>query len=271
MPSTRYTDMDCCQAFAASYETSRLPAMRAVEREVLGCDFGGTSWTTSAQAMQIVGALGLRPGIQLLDIGAGSGWPGLFLAGNGGCDVTLLDLPANALAIAEERAKGDGMADRVATVSASAAAMPIDDNMFDVISHSDLLCCLPEKLEVLQECKRVAKDDARMHFSVIYVSGDSSEPDHKAALEVGPPFIESDVSYPDLLEQSGWRMLERIDVTSAYRRCLGILADAFANNAGLIEALGAEVARESREHRLQQIAAIDSGFLVRETFLADIS
>lgn len=29
-----------------AYELSRLPAMRRVEESVLGCDYGGTSWTT---------------------------------------------------------------------------------------------------------------------------------------------------------------------------------------------------------------------------------
>ena len=73
----------CCQRFATSYEVSSLPAMREVERTVLGCDYGGTSWTTRAQAEQIVEMLDLQPDLHLLDIGAGSGWPGLFLADSG--------------------------------------------------------------------------------------------------------------------------------------------------------------------------------------------
>ena len=68
-----------------------MPEMRKLERDVLGCDYGGTSWTTRAQAVQIVESLDLRPGIQLLDVGSGSGWPGLFLGSETGCDVTLLD------------------------------------------------------------------------------------------------------------------------------------------------------------------------------------
>ena len=66
--------------FAGSYERSRLPAVRELERNVLGCDYGGTSWTTRAQAEHIAESLTLRPGVQLLEVGAGSGWPGLFLA-----------------------------------------------------------------------------------------------------------------------------------------------------------------------------------------------
>jgi SAM-dependent methyltransferase len=161
---------DCCQAFAESYEVSNLPAMREVERSVLGCDYGGTSWTTSAQAQQIVELLNLQPGQHVLDIGAGSGWPGLYLADTSGCAVTLLDLPVNALAKARERAREDGIDDRVITVAASGAALPFADDSFEAISHSDVLCCLPEKIEMLEECRRVATDGANMLFSVIAVA-----------------------------------------------------------------------------------------------------
>ncbi len=163
---------DCCQAFAASYEVSNLPAMREVERKVLGCDYGGTSWTTDGQAKQIVDLLDLQPGLHVLDIGAGSGWPGLYLADTSGCDVTLLDLPVNALAKARDRAQRDGIEDRVITVAASGAALPFADSSFEAISHSDVLCCLPEKIEMLEECRRIATDGAHMLFSVIATAQD---------------------------------------------------------------------------------------------------
>ena len=41
--------------FAGSYELSRLPAVKALERDVLGCDYGGTSWTTVHQIPHLVG------------------------------------------------------------------------------------------------------------------------------------------------------------------------------------------------------------------------
>jgi hypothetical protein len=81
---------DCCRAFADSYEISSLPAMQAIERTVLGCDYGGTSWTTAEQVQLTVRKLRLGKGDHVLDIGAGSGWPGLFLATQSGCGVTLL-------------------------------------------------------------------------------------------------------------------------------------------------------------------------------------
>lgn len=44
-----------------------------IEREVMGCNYGITSYTTRSQAERIGQMLGLRPDMRLLDVGAGSG------------------------------------------------------------------------------------------------------------------------------------------------------------------------------------------------------
>ncbi len=258
----------CCEAFAASYEVSNLPAMREVERTVLGCDYGGTSWTTSAQAAQIVEMLGLRQGLKLLDIGAGSGWPGLFLADTSGCEVTLLDLPVSALAKAIKRARSDGIDDRVDAIAASGSALPFGNACFDVISHSDVLCCMPEKSEMLIECRRIATDRAKMLFSVIAVVRDLPAADHRRAVDAGPPFVDAPNSYVDLLEECGWQLIECIDATAEHRESLSALVKAFDDSADLSVALGVDVVSEARKRRQEQIAVIDAGMLVREIFVA---
>ncbi len=258
----------CCEAFAASYEVSNLPAMREVERTVLGCDYGGTSWTTSTQATQIVELLGLRQGLRLLDVGAGSGWPGLFLADTSGCDVTLLDLPVSALAKAIKRARSDGIDDRVDAIAASGSAMPIRNASFDAISHSDVLCCMPEKIEMLKECRRIATDRAKMLFSVIAIAQNLSEADHRRAVEAGPPFVDAPNSYVDLLEECGWRLNKHIDVTAEHRGSLSALVEAFDDSPELSDALGVDVVSEARKRRQEQIAAIDAGMLIREILVA---
>jgi len=259
---------DCCTSFADSYEVSSLSAMRAVERTVLGCDYGGTSWTTKEQAERMVEMLALRPGVQLLDVGAGAGWPGLFLAKTSGSHVTLVDLPSNALRQAQERAYDDGVDDRVNVVQASGTAMPFDDGKFDSISHSDVLCCLPEKIEMLKECRRVASDDANMHFSVIAVAQGLRKADQDRAVDAGPPFVDAAGDYADLLSQSGWQLVERVDVTGEHKRSLSSLVDAFHQSDDLVAELGQDAVREASKRRREQIAAIDAGLLCREMFLA---
>jgi cyclopropane fatty-acyl-phospholipid synthase-like methyltransferase len=265
-PETRFDD--CCQAFAESYEISNLPAVREVERTVLGCDYGGTSWTTSTQAAQIMEVLNLQPGVQLLEIGAGSGWPGVYLADASGCDVTLVDLPINALAMARERARADGIEDRVWQIAASGSALPFRNRCFEAISHSDVLCCMPQKTEMLRECRRVAADRAKMLFSVIAMPRALSESARRRAMEAGPPFIDAPDSYGELLARSGWQLIRRTDAAPEYRKSLCALVKAFENCARLSDALGRDFVAEARERRQEQIAAIDAGILVRDIYLA---
>ena len=74
--------------------------MRAIERRVCGCNYGGSSWTTRAESDSMASILGLAPGVRLLDIGAGVGWPGIYLSDSTGCDVTLADMSPEGLRIA---------------------------------------------------------------------------------------------------------------------------------------------------------------------------
>ena len=254
--------------FAGSYERSRLPAVRELERNVLGCDYGGTSWTTRAQADHIAESLTLRPGVQLLEIGAGSGWPGLFLGSLTGCDVTLLDIPLNALKQAVERAVEDQISEQIRVVAGSGTALPFASASFDRLSHSDVLCCLPEKLDMLRECHRVATSDAQMHFSVIQPAPNISSSDYQEALDVGPPFIDAPGGYEPLLAESGWRILDRIDVTSEYQQSLRNLVDGMKSNTpALQEALGADELVSQRQRREEQLALIERGILQREVFV----
>ena len=83
--------------FRAQYQRHQSPVLRTIERKACGCDYGGTSWTTRDEADRICGLLDLRPGQRLLEVGAGSGWPGLYLAGQMDCDVAFVDLPFEGL------------------------------------------------------------------------------------------------------------------------------------------------------------------------------
>jgi 2-polyprenyl-3-methyl-5-hydroxy-6-metoxy-1,4-benzoquinol methylase len=106
--------------FEELYARAQSPVMRSIERSVCGCDYGASSWTTREEAQRIGTLLGLRPGVRLLDVGAGSGWPGLYLAKTSGCDVALVDLPLSGLRIAAQRA----VADRVPAPPGSHSPMP---------------------------------------------------------------------------------------------------------------------------------------------------
>jgi ubiquinone/menaquinone biosynthesis C-methylase UbiE len=190
--------------------------VQAVECVVCGCDYGGTSWATRDEVNQIAVALELALGVGLLEVGAGSGWPALYLAGHSGCDVTLVDLPLEGIRIAAGRAVRDGLSGSCLAVVADAAHLPFRDDCFDVINHCDVLCCLVQKREVLAECLRVVRPGGRMAFSVIYIAPRLSAADHARAVETAPELAESDTDYPTLLAATGWATRQRHDLTADF-------------------------------------------------------
>ena len=74
--------------------------------------------------------LGLSPHSSLIDIGAGAGWPGLYLSSISGCSLTLVDLPETGLKLAADRSIQDKISERVTTIgrggSDASAIMPLN-------------------------------------------------------------------------------------------------------------------------------------------------
>ena len=255
--------------FEGEYLRAQSPVLLAIERGVCGCDYGSTSWTTVDEARRIIPLLGLRPGQRLLDIGAGSGWPGLYLAGQSGCDIALVDLPLAGLVIAAERAASDRLAGACHVAVSDAAALPFRDGCFDAISHSDVLCCLKKKRVVLENCRRAIRDGGRMAFTVIYVAPNLSRGDHERAVEFGPTFVESETDYPTLLGQTGWTILERQDVTQDFAASIRrqIRCDEERGSA-LEELLGVPEFAERLARRRSKLTVIEQGLQPRELFVA---
>lgn len=126
--------------FAERYGGAVLPADVVVEQKVIGADYGANGYTTRAQADDLAEALALSETHRLLDVGAGCGWPGLYLAARTGCSVVLTDLPLPGMRRARARALADDMAERTAVVVSSARHLPFRPESFDAIVHTDVLC-----------------------------------------------------------------------------------------------------------------------------------
>jgi ubiquinone/menaquinone biosynthesis C-methylase UbiE len=267
-PAQDLSELTC--RFAQDAEFARSVAMRDLERSVCGCDYGSTSWTTRREAERIVELLELRPGAKLLDVGAGSGWPGLYLAHRSGCDVVLVDLPLAALRSALERATADGMIERCEVVAADGAALPFKDASFDALSHSDVLCCTPDKQAVLRGCRRVARAGARMVFTVIAPARSLTRSELQIVVESGPPFVDTADDYAALLEQSGWRVQQRTDLTAAFWQSMRTHVEGMQARAeALTEVFGSDELAERMKRRQATIAAVDAGLLRRELFVCE--
>ncbi len=251
------------------YERLQSPVMLSMERSVCGCDYGGSSWTTREEAGDLIAMLGLCSGKHLLDLGAGSGWPALYMARESGCSVTLVDLPANGLRIAGERAARDEMSERVTTLVADATDLSFSDASYDAISHSDLLCCLKHKRSVLASCRRIIRPDGHMAFTVIFVAPGLPEKQRLRAVANGPEFIESDADYATMLEDTGWTILKTQDLTAAYAAtCKRQIEADEAQRDELISLIGQDEYAERVDEWRSKFTAIKEGIVRRELFLA---
>jgi SAM-dependent methyltransferase len=139
-PLVTREERDTRQRFRDRYGEDRTEVVVEVERSVIGGDWGANGYTTMAQADMLGDTLGLAPGTRLLDLGAGRGWPGLYLAVRSGCDVVLSDVPFEGLRLALARAAGERADGRVAAVVSSARALPFRAGTFDAVVHTDVLC-----------------------------------------------------------------------------------------------------------------------------------
>jgi len=133
-------EQETAKRFAERYRVGPAEVSRRVELAVIGGDWGANGYTTMAQADQLGRELRLGPGARLLDLGAGCGWPGLYLAASTGCQVVLSDVPIEGLQAASARVRREGLTARPGLVAASARTMPFAPAVFDAIVHTDVLC-----------------------------------------------------------------------------------------------------------------------------------
>lgn len=128
------------ERFRSRYAVSGDAALLAAELEALGTDYSANGYTTLTQADDIGDWLSLDEDDVLLDVGAGCGWPGLYLAKRHGCAVISLDPVSEGMPTLKHRALADGCGKQAWPVIGVAEAIPLRPRSIDAIVHADVLC-----------------------------------------------------------------------------------------------------------------------------------
>jgi hypothetical protein len=130
------------------------------------------------------------------------------------------------------------------------------------------LCCMEHKREMLRECRRVGRGGAVMEFSVIALAREPGDDEERQLLaNSGPPYPDAGADYAVLLRESGWKVIERFDVTLEFANCMDVLLREYHERRdALLDFLGEESYTDRLERRLSTRAALSRGLLKREIF-----
>lgn len=252
-----------------TYAVGEHRVAREVELRTLGSDFGANGYATLAEVGELGKLLGLGPGRQLVDIGCGQGWPGLYLARQTGCTVVLADVPFEGLATAAHRAAREGLGGRAWVLAARGQVLPLRPAAFDAAIHTDVLCCLSPKLSLLRATFQALRHGGRTAFTAIFPAAGLSTAAARRAIEAGPPNCRLRTSYPSLLRSAGFVDVEERDLTVDYLATASRKREVAEQFAGdMIEMLGRQEYEEMQSERGLAIAAIEGGLLRRSRFVA---
>lgn len=134
---------------AAAYETYLVPAI------------------FDAMGRRLVTTAAVQPGDRVLDLACGTGVVARVAARRVGPTgaVAAVDVNADMLAVAETAAAD--VAPPIDWRQADAAALPFDDDAFDVVLCQEAMQFFGDRVAVLREMRRVAKPGGRVAFSVL--------------------------------------------------------------------------------------------------------
>jgi len=153
----------------------------------------------------------------VLDVGCGVGGPTCNIAQVTGCKIVGLNINANQVDRARERAKDLGVSDLATFDVADAMKMPYPDCTFDVITFFESVCHMPSKADFFKECYRVLKPGGRISASDWMQCDNPAEEERRRYIEPicaahAVPHMGSVQSYKRDMENAGFFVSTAIDL-----------------------------------------------------------
>jgi arsenite methyltransferase len=106
---------------------------------------------------ELAGLCHIGEGVYVLDVGCGAGVTPCFLAQRYGCRVVGVDIRAKMVERSEERARREGVADRVEFRVADAQDLPFEDDLFDAVITESVTALPEDKQRAVNEYVRVTR------------------------------------------------------------------------------------------------------------------
>ena len=129
-----------------------------------------------------------KPGVRILDVGCGSGFPALAAAASirPGGSVVATDISPAMVAVASSRANADGL-DNIEFVEMDAEQLKFDDAEFDAVTNAYGLMFCPDLPRAFREANRVLRPGGR--FALVTWGDPSKSPFFSVITPVAVPFL----------------------------------------------------------------------------------
>lgn len=237
------------------YEHFDSSLMRELRAEAYGQDIGQHSWVTAEELLAEIPKLKLSHESRLLDLGCGPGGPLTYISAQTKCQAVGLDVSANAVAAARDRAASLGLSERITLQQADLnEPLPFADARFHAVVSIDVILHLRDRAATFAEVARVLTPAGRFLFTdagVITGPVSSEEIQRRTPhgyAQLVPPGVNE-----ELLNGAGFRLIERSDRTPNLLR----------------SAAGRLAARESRRVELEKLEGSPT-FLQQQQFLQTV-
>jgi ubiquinone/menaquinone biosynthesis C-methylase UbiE len=199
-----------------------------VREATYGDDIGQSGWLTSDELERFAEWLNLSGDSQLLDVGCGSGGPALRFAETTSASVVGIDRLEEGIATATRLAEERGLNDRAEFMQADAGGrLPFTDQHFDSVISIDVMCHLPNRLDILREWHRVTAPGARILFTdPTIVTGlvTAAEIDDRSS--IGTYVFSAAPNNEKLLVEAGFELVRCDDMTENMAAVAGRWHDA---------------------------------------------
>lgn len=138
-------------------------------------DISSVEVASARMTDEILDRLDVGPGMRVLDLGCGTGGPGVRLARWCEAEITGISISAEDVALATARAEAAGVSHRISFRHADAVRMPFPYGAFDRVMAIECVVHAADRVAMLSEIARVLRPGGRVVLSDFIARGPESQ------------------------------------------------------------------------------------------------
>jgi len=164
--------------------------------------------------VRVLGALPLRPGKVVLDVGAGEGQRSLWLAGERGCDVIAVDPNASNVWTLREHAANRGLERQITPHCGDVCALPLPNGAADMAVALAVLGGVRDRTRALSEIARCLKPGGLLLLGVYLPAEDAGWLQRRlVSTALGWPAPVTKPALEDALGAAGFTTLQTVQAS----------------------------------------------------------